>query len=138
MTSRRFALALATVLAGTALSLVPATMASASTPECTKSASHGTNEIVVPVSSSGSSTCDLHYVSGNNEHGDGVLALQEALHYCYGKSISLDGQFGTGTRAALISVQSAIGADPDGGYGPQTHGLMHFSSNLIANRCYSD
>ncbi|GIH02885.1 hypothetical protein Rhe02_09520 [Rhizocola hellebori] len=45
--------------------------------------------------------------------GSGVYALQQTLNRCYGESLSLDGQFGPRTQAALIRAQQRHGATRD-------------------------
>ncbi|MFI2434287.1 peptidoglycan-binding protein [Streptomyces sp. NPDC018693] len=64
--------------------------------------------------------CSLMY----GDTGGGVKGLQQLLNTCYGKNLVEDGRFGDRTRAALRSVQTTIGADPDGIYGPQTAGMI--------------
>jgi peptidoglycan hydrolase-like protein with peptidoglycan-binding domain len=41
--------------------------------------------------------------------GSGVYALQQSLNRCYGESLSLDGQFGPRTQAALTRAQQRHG-----------------------------
>ncbi|RAZ95202.1 hypothetical protein DK853_31195, partial [Klebsiella oxytoca] len=53
--------------------------------------------------------------SGNK--GANVSALQCLLNY-HGASISVDGNFGNGTKTALSSYQSKHNLDPDGIAGP--------------------
>ncbi|MFJ4849343.1 MULTISPECIES: peptidoglycan-binding protein [unclassified Streptomyces] len=74
----------------------------------------------VPGTSSGSSTCFLE----QGDNSEAVRALQYSMNRCYGKALTLDGDFGPATRSALISVQKAIGAAQDGGYGTETRGKM--------------
>jgi peptidoglycan hydrolase-like protein with peptidoglycan-binding domain len=71
----------------------------------------------------------------NNMSG-GVWALQRALVHCYQQNIAIDGEFGPLTQAALRRAQERMGADPDGGYGPQTRNLMLFSSNTVPITCW--
>ncbi|MGW6318137.1 peptidoglycan-binding domain-containing protein [Streptomyces sp. NPDC055099] len=68
----------------------------------------------------GSRNCTLQY--GNASKA--VNALQHALVYCYDESISIDGIFGSDTRAALRRTQSAVNVSVDGIYGPQTRKAM--------------
>lgn len=74
-------------------------------------------------------------VPGRGNYGNGVLALQQSLKYCYGKNIALDRDFGPATRTALIQVQRAVGATADGVYGPETNRKMKW---LAATGCRHD
>jgi len=49
-----------------------------------------------------------------------VWQLQSTLNHCYAAGLSVDGDFGPRTEAALRWVQSAEGAVADGRYGPET------------------
>jgi len=51
--------------------------------------------------------------------GDGVRILQLALKSCYGRSITVDGQFGPDTRDALKYAQSQERITVDGLYGEE-------------------
>lgn len=68
-------------------------------------------------------------LSRRGDAGSGVSALQRAIKACYGLTIQVDGQFGSGTRSALMNVQRRIGAYPDGIYGPETMNRMYFPVN---------
>lgn len=102
------------------MGLMPVTDASAATPECTHSSPFQGQR--VPTGPGGVVRCLLRSGDSNS----GVTALQDALHFCFGKSITIDGIFGTQTRGALIAVQDEIGTDPDGIYGPDTASKMLF------------
>lgn len=52
--------------------------------------------------------------------GNGVKALQENLNKCYGRSLTVDGVFGTATYNALMYAQGAAGIAVDGVYGSNT------------------
>lgn len=53
-----------------------------------------------------------------------VSPLQSALRECYGKNITVDGEFGPATLAALVQVQWTIGVTADGVWGPNTRDHM--------------
>ncbi|GAA0251849.1 hypothetical protein GCM10010492_60350 [Saccharothrix mutabilis subsp. mutabilis] len=124
----RLALTLAT--AATALTLGATGSASASAedvsaaalPTCTHKWDYQ------PATANRSKRCVL----GQGNYGNAVLALQQSLKYCYGKNIAVDKDFGPATRTALIQVQRAVGADPDGVYGPETNRKMKW---LAATGC---
>ncbi|SDC23261.1 peptidoglycan-binding domain-containing protein [Actinokineospora iranica] len=63
-------------------------------------------------------------VLGVGNYGPAVRALQESLRYCYGQKIAIDGDFGRGTRSALITVQRRVKVTADGVYGPNTNKKM--------------
>ncbi|MGN7947438.1 peptidoglycan-binding domain-containing protein [Microbacterium sp. 22215] len=86
----------------------------------------GVPRIPVPsTSNSGVSNCTLNQGTVN----DAVRGMQQALNQCYGKGLTVDGNFGPATRTALRSVQSAIGATSDGIFGPSTRDRMTFKGN---------
>jgi hypothetical protein len=107
---------------------VPASPASAATPQCTKRLDHlpdsAAGGLWVPAASNNVRLCwmDLNNLSS------GVWALQRALRYCYGQNIAIDSQYGPQTRDALWRVQGVVGAQQDGEYGPETARKMKFSS----------
>ncbi|HEX8348041.1 MAG TPA: peptidoglycan-binding domain-containing protein [Actinoplanes sp.] len=131
--SRKRATALATMLVATSgVAVFTGGAAQAAPPTCTRSATVGgqTNPIRVPVSSGGSTTCQL--TVGNS--GAGVRALQDALLSCYNQRIEIDGDFGNATKAALRTAQTRIGVTSDGIYGPNTSARLKFMSLL---NCYT-
>jgi hypothetical protein len=107
---------------------VPASAASAVTPQCTKRLDHlpdsAAGGLWVPASSTNNRLCwmDVNNVSS------GVWALQRALRYCYGQNIAVDSIYGPQTRDALWRVQGQVSARQDGEYGPETAQKMKFSS----------
>jgi len=52
--------------------------------------------------------------------GNGVVALQKTVYYCYGQNIEFDGVFGPATEATVKKVQAGHGLIADGVYGPNT------------------
>jgi len=58
-----------------------------------------------------------------------VAMLQRSLNVCYGKSLVVDGEFGTNTRTALAGAQRAEQISDDGAYGTEsrTHLKWEFS-----------
>nr|MDT0662907.1 peptidoglycan-binding domain-containing protein [Micromonospora sp. DSM 115978] len=60
---------------------------------------------------------------------DGVMSIQRSLRYCYGKSIAIDGAFGSRTAAALREVQKSLNLTADGIWGPATAKAMKWSVN---------
>lgn len=105
----------------------------------TASAAGGTCDTTYQVKAHGGSTqvptntpwevanCTLR--EGNS--GSGVKALQSALNLCHGAALSLDGQFGSKTRSALVAAQRSIGASADGIFGPDTRSRMKW---MFTNR----
>jgi murein L,D-transpeptidase YcbB/YkuD len=62
--------------------------------------------------------------------GNGVVTLQNSLKQCYGKSITVDGQFGPATYNALLQVQRQVGVTIDGVYGPGTGKAMKHGGTI--------
>ena len=56
----------------------------------------------------------------NGSSGDSVRWLQCALNFVNNAGLAVDGQFGSGTRQAVINFQRAYGLDVDGIAGPAT------------------
>lgn len=57
------------------------------------------------------------------DRGPEVVALQERLNQL-DTNLSVDGVFGTGTRAAVVAFQARSGLRPDGVVGPQTKAAL--------------
>lgn len=55
--------------------------------------------------------------------GDDVIRLQRALR-ASGQSLSVDGQFGAQTKAAVVAYQKRVGLAADGVVGPQTRAAL--------------
>lgn len=125
----------ATILGG---SLVSASPAAAAYPKCTTvadvTATDGSGKKAwVPVSSAGSTTCDLRYGDYNNQ---AVLNLQASLNQCYAMGLTVDGDFGSATQTALKSVQGLIGVTQDGQYGPFTRDRLRHRPYLVDDICH--
>jgi peptidoglycan hydrolase-like protein with peptidoglycan-binding domain len=73
----------------------------------------------LPVYRTGSSSTVLCGVY-QGDQGDDVSELQWTLNYCYSENLTLDGSFGSKTKAALVRAQSREHISADGSYGPQT------------------
>jgi peptidoglycan hydrolase-like protein with peptidoglycan-binding domain len=52
--------------------------------------------------------------------GEGVRQVQDQLNYKLGISLTVDGQFGPGTQAAVRDFQALVGLPVDGIVGPNT------------------
>ena len=77
-----------------------------------------------PSTSGGSVNCLL----GMGNEGKAVRQLQHTMKYCarYKRNITVDGDFGSGTRGALKWVQRKERVTADGVYGPDTRKKMYF------------
>ncbi|MFJ5219247.1 peptidoglycan-binding protein [Streptomyces sp. NPDC088354] len=134
----RFALPAAALVlaAGGVVAVGPTTAAAVSVPICTSDVeATGVSGLwlEVPGTSSGSSKCFLE----QGDNSEAVRALQYSMNRCYGKSLSLDGDFGPATRTALLSVQKTIGAAQDGGYGTETRGKMLHAGTVNGRQKWS-
>lgn len=122
---------LALLLSSIAVGLT-ATPASAATPRCdnwarvTSGADAPQMELYLPASGGGWGTWKC--LSQPGDHNPAVSELQRGLNYCYGNarganlgiSLTVDGEFGPATKAALVKVQKFHHIYADGIYGPQT------------------
>ncbi len=116
------------------------TAAEAATPTCNNRViKAGTGGTLVPnvgragLPSHGSNTgCLLR--SGNRTGADAsrsaVWWLQFDLNRCYGQALTLDGDFGPRTAAALKVAQRAAGIDRDGVYGPRTRSAIRWYTQV--------
>ncbi|MEU2516250.1 peptidoglycan-binding domain-containing protein [Streptomyces syringium] len=124
MSTRRWTLGMAVVLAAGAPILLDVGTAQAATPTCDTSVSYTTvhgSSTTIPAARRNVS-CLL--ARGNS--GNGVKALQLSLNECYGERLARDGIFGAGTQAALRRAQSQEGQTADGVYGPRTRDALHW------------
>jgi peptidoglycan hydrolase-like protein with peptidoglycan-binding domain len=137
------------VLAAVGLVLVPSGSASAATSLCTitVNAVRGGQNIAVPATGGGDLRCLIGRTQAANSNV--VRTLQSTLKVCYPNvrlaspyqnervgNLSVDGDFGPRTEAALKGVQSSIGTAADGVYGPNTRDRMRFRSNDTPTLCY--
>ncbi|MFD7704307.1 peptidoglycan-binding protein [Streptomyces caelestis] len=102
------------------LGVATATPASAATPTCDWVGSYA--GAWVPMHR-GTSTVNCNMVQGTNSPA--VQKLQYSMNLCYGENLSLDGDFGPATKAALIRTQRKAGTPADGQYGPNTRTAMY-------------
>lgn len=69
-----------------------------------------------------------------------IHELQRSLNICYGEHLSIDGDYGSATEAAVARTQRKEGLPADGVYGPQS--AMYFKFRLYdgnrnyLNRCF--
>jgi Putative peptidoglycan binding domain len=73
--------------------------------------------------SSASPTCGMSVGRGGQ---DAVVVLQDALAQCNRESVSVDGEYGPQTAAAVMAVQERAGIAADGEYGPTTLQAMRW------------
>ena len=72
--------------------------------------------------------------------GTAVWTLQQVLNTCYNEHLSLDSDFGSNTKAALIRAQKKEHISADGIYGPQTADYLAFpfdDGDFVSPPCYS-
>ncbi|WP_432942271.1 peptidoglycan-binding domain-containing protein [Kribbella sp. CA-253562] len=98
---------------------------------------------------SSSTRCNLMYGDdpqrGNEQFGDpdtAIRTLQRNLNYCYGSKLTVDGVYGSNTRAVVKQVQQRHKLAADGIYGPQTRSAMnwrlyHSAKRIWSSGCYS-
>ena len=68
-------------------------------------------------------SCRMHVGDGGEA---AVAALQQSLEECHGQSVTLDGEYGPETAAAVSAVQQQGAVTVDGEYGPATLGVMRW------------
>jgi peptidoglycan hydrolase-like protein with peptidoglycan-binding domain len=82
---------------------------------------------------------------GNNTHqdncelglgndSDAVATLQNTLNYCYGQHLTIDGDYGPLTEAAVKVAQRDAGVTQDGVYGPQTRNAIKWYDGTPCSR----
>ncbi|MGH9288920.1 MAG: peptidoglycan-binding domain-containing protein [Acidimicrobiales bacterium] len=79
--------------------------------------------------SSASPTCGMSVGRGDE---DAVVVLQDALARCNGESVSVDGEYGPQTAAAVMDVQERAGITADGEYGPATLQAMRWPTTTTS------
>jgi peptidoglycan hydrolase-like protein with peptidoglycan-binding domain len=123
----------AAALALVGFGVLAASPASAADGWCTtsKAVAYGSDDIVLPTTSGGSINCLM--VQGSQSAA--VSLLQRAMNQCYAEGLSVDGQFGPRTAAALRDVQRRVHVDDDGEYGPITRHAMVWPSADIPHHC---
>ena len=91
---------------------------------------------VTQVESTATAECGL----SEGDDDEAVRALQEALVTCNGQDVTVDGEYGPETRAAVERVQAQNGLTADGTYGPGTRDAMLWpaSTSGTTTTCVSD
>lgn len=122
--------------------LVAPGVAQAAAPQCNQGSWWNTSVSGRPYVYNPAYNNNLDCVLGQGSSGNAVRALQNALRKCNGQNITVDGNFGAGTRQAVINVQNAYGLTADGVYGRQTNLAMNWSFNAStdinsASTCYN-
>jgi hypothetical protein len=126
---------LTAVLLAAGLGVVTAGTAEAATPNCTSYSTYYapyTTSYVVHVPSAGYQTGTVNCLLKQGNRNDAVTVLQRALKYCHGFSITVDGEYGPQTKAAVLGLQHransnyGAGLVEDGEYGPKTKNWTHF------------
>lgn len=135
MVGKLFAAATVTAAVVMALVVVPASAAYASIPICTTSIELQSGGLFIVPAYGTNQSCGLYQGDGPDEAVD---ALQDNINLCYispghltqygispSQTLTVDGQFGAKTEAALVATQRYItGITVDGKYGPQTRSHM--------------
>ncbi|MFF5436381.1 peptidoglycan-binding protein [Streptomyces achromogenes] len=122
---KRTLAALTTLAAAVGGVLVTAPAAGAADGYCTTTTavSRGDYGVLIPATSSGSTSC----VMSRGFTGGQVEALQFALRICHGLDTGgIDGVYGARTEAAVRALQSAIGLTADGIYGANTRNVLQW------------
>lgn len=122
-TIRRAVTAFATASLLLAGSVAVAAPAQAAMPACNN---HDWREgnTGVPGYVSGSTVERRCYLARGMNNNFAVELLQASMNYCYGEKLTVDGDFGALTQAALKRTQGKLGVSQDGSYGPVTRNAM--------------
>lgn len=89
------------------------------------------------VPSAGSTASSTSCLMGAGANSSAVRTLQRNLNRCYGESLTVDGQFGPLTQAALKRAQRSSGTAADGVYGPNTrNALIWYSVRGSSSYCF--
>ncbi|MGS2619617.1 peptidoglycan-binding domain-containing protein [Micromonospora sp. LZ34] len=135
LTFKRLALVVAAAVLGTTLvSASPAQALSVCVGYATVNSSDApTKQVIVPATFGPDTSCTLYQGIYNNE---AVRQLQQSLNDCYAMGLVEDGDFGSGTKAALKEVQSMIGVTSDGQYGVYTRDKMRHHPATVGDICH--
>jgi peptidoglycan hydrolase-like protein with peptidoglycan-binding domain len=124
------AMALAAVPVAAIVLAEPAFAATSCTSNTTRTS--GGFRFTLPSTGSGSLNCIL--AVGNQSVA--VRNLQAHLNACYRSGLSVDGIYGSRTKAAVQSVQRSVNIDDDGIYGPITRSKMKWlADNGTTGQC---
>jgi hypothetical protein len=141
--------AFAAVLLAAGLGVATAGTADAATPNCTSWSTYYapyTTSYVVHVPSAGYETGTVNCILKKGAKNDAVKVLQRALVYCLGYNVSIDGEYGSQTKATVKAWQHQMNGDynaglvEDGEYGPATRQWITFPDwtwpgNVRISRC---
>jgi hypothetical protein len=135
---RRIASTLAAIVAAAPIVAIAGSPAQAALPYCntisTVKSTNGINEILYPgykllpfdTNVAPTLSCDMARINEDptSQERQAIIQIQKTLKLCYGKSITVDGLYGNGTRQAVREVQQSLGLTVDGWAGPNTRGAM--------------
>ncbi|MGH1563101.1 peptidoglycan-binding domain-containing protein [Mumia sp. DW29H23] len=117
-------------VAGLMVGLMSAASPASASPSCTKNLLTTTRSGWIVAVPAASSSTPLHCHLQQGYVGAAVRTLQNSIAWCYRGynetvlKITVDGNFGPKTKAALKRVQQIEGVTADGVYGPQTRDAM--------------
>ncbi len=115
------------MIAAFGILLTPTAEASAATPTCTSGSQFtdsDAQQVWIPTVGYQTDNADCQLALGNDN--DAVKILQNDLNACYRSGLTIDGSFGSLTKAALQAAQRRAGISADGIYGPQTRDNIHW------------
>jgi Putative peptidoglycan binding domain len=112
------ALVVAAGFTGLVLAAAPAASAAVSCTGYSTFKGAGGNFMLIPTvgNATGNDNCQL----GVGNDSQAVSILQSSLNHCYGAGLTVDGDYGPLTKAAVEHAQSVVGVTVDGIYGPVT------------------
>ena len=87
---------------------------------CDGTTQHQNGNILIPVPSTSGNSGNFNCIDGIGNAGGAVTELQESMNLCRGENLTVDGQYGPLTAAAMKRAQKALGVTQDGVYGPIT------------------
>jgi hypothetical protein len=140
---------LTAVLLTAGLGVVTGGTAEAATPTCTSYTTYYdtySTSYVVHRPSAGYQTGTVNCLLKQGNRNDAVTVLQRGLKYCHRFNITVDGEYGPNTKAAVLALQRranggwGAGLVEDGEYGPKTKDWTAFPTwtwpgNVRTNRC---